>query len=203
MSDCSSPASSHRSSCTNFSSGPQSPDTTFTTPPASRESSPKFSGPFESLNEQAMHQTELYAQLGSPSSPGCTEFQVAPVPSSRPSSRPSPPQLLTNFDEPMFFSPEVSAYDQTAFLYEAQPPTMDSFQCPPYPSASEFYGISPVQSPDSFTTRWSPDTPASSQWEYSGHSEEVDPFKYQIEEWYTADGRRVEYSAMALGCATM
>jgi hypothetical protein len=50
-----------------------------------------------------------------------------------------------------------------------------------YPPASAFYGDGPIQ--------------------YD--NQPVDPRTYEVEQWKTRDGRRVEYSAMGLHCATM
>jgi hypothetical protein len=53
-----------------------------------------------------------------------------------------------------------------------------------YPPASAFYG--PSNSPSA-----------------AYDERPVDPRNYKIEDWYTADGRKVECSAMHLHCATM
>ncbi|KAG0636445.1 hypothetical protein HOY80DRAFT_358565 [Tuber brumale] len=67
-----------------------------------------------------------------------------------------------------------------------------------YPPASAFYG--PMPNP--------PAHPASSSSSSSSryrrkHSEPINPEEYKSESWYTADGTKVEYSAMHLQCATM
>ncbi|CUS12972.1 unnamed protein product [Tuber aestivum] len=66
-----------------------------------------------------------------------------------------------------------------------------------YPPASAFYGPMPN----------SPVCSASSSSSSSRYrrkrSEAINPEEYKPESWYTADGTKVEYSAMHLQCATM
>lgn len=68
-----------------------------------------------------------------------------------------------------------------------------------YPPASAFYG--PM--PNSPTHSAASSSSSSSRYRRRKHSGPINPEEYKPESWYTADGTKVEYSAMHLQCATM
>lgn len=201
MSDCSSPTSSHRSSCSGFSSGPRSPETLFTTPSESREGSPKLLESFQSSTVEPTHGQLHTYPYSTPSSPPFVQYNSTHVSTST-SYHSSP--LETHMDEPVFFTPQYSELDQSPHYQETTFWTKDAPQYSGYPPASAFYGPPSNFQPQNGMLGSCTSSPSQpSPFGYANDQTPVDPFEYQVEEWYTADGRRVEYSAMALGCATM
>jgi hypothetical protein len=196
-STCSSPRSQHSP---RSSTGPLSPQTAVTTP-RSCTSSPKLNSacslPSPPLSPRG---AQTYASLGStpPSQPASTYSITEP---------PLSPSYGTN-QYPLSTSPEPSSYDEAVnfYLYSPLSPInmcYDSLVEPVYsyeeyspwtgysgyPPASAFYGPLPGETSSSAVQPC--------------NSGAIDPRDYQLEEWQTADGRKVEYSAMHLHCATM
>jgi hypothetical protein len=195
---CSSPRSQHspRSSI-----GPLSPETAVTTP-RSCTASPKLNSacnlPSPPLSPRG---AQTYASLGSPSpSYPASAYSVAEAPLS--------PSYGDN-QYPLSMDPEPSSYDEAVNFYLYSPfSPVNLYYEPPvepvypyeeyspwtgysgYPPASAFYGPLPGEPSSSFVQSCS---------SYGV----IDPREYQLEEWQTADGRKVEYSAMHLHCATM
>lgn len=193
MSCCSSPLSQRSSiSCTR-SPECHSPSTAATTPSSSGSFSPKieqiqsytYNQP-SPPNLQELNYTYSYPPLSNEVPYGS---YIPQVPSSMYSQPPSPTRI---------------SYQSYNYSYQQSPlPTSPVTSNPVpkysgYPPASAFY--SPLPS--------SPTASSSSSSSHQSHyrrksSERVSPENYKFETWYTADGRKVEYSPMHLGCATM
>ena len=69
-----------------------------------------------------------------------------------------------------------------------------------YPPASAFYG--PMPNSPTHPAPSSSSSSSSSRYRRK-YSQPINPEEYKSESWYTADGTKVEYSAMHLQCATM
>lgn len=210
MSCCSSPVSqrSSISSCTR--SECHSPSTAATTPSSSGSFSPKI--------EQI--QSFTYNQ---PSPPNLQElnytYSYPPLSSEVPYTYGSyipPPQQVpssTMYSQPL--SPTGIPYqsynyhDQQSLPLPTSPVTSNPVpKYSGYPPASAFYGPSSPSSPSSSSSSSSSPSSSSSSSPPSSHQshyrrKRINPEDYKFETWYTADGRKIEYSPMHLNCATM
>lgn len=202
MSCCSSPVSQRSSiSCTR-SPGCHSPSTAATTPTSSCAFSPKI----EQLQSYTYNQ---------PSSPNFQElnysYNYSPSPNEIPYgyALPQVPSPANTYLQPP--SPAGTPYQPYNYNYQQPSPSLT----PPvtsnpipkysgYPPASAFYGPSPSSSTASSSLVPSSSSSPSRQSQYRRKSPaRINPEDYKFEDWYTADGRKVEYSPVHLNCATM
>jgi hypothetical protein len=218
MDYCSSPLSqrSSLSSCA-CSPGCNSPVSTPATTPSS-------SGGFSPKIEQ-LQTSYTYTQPASPS-PNTQEPSYDPYSHYSPSPNEVsygyghvPPQVSSPASTSTYLQPLSPSQDsyqvynfnryqqqqqqQQQQQYQQQPslpPANDSGSAPKYsgyPPASAFYGPSPNMVAGESTA-------SSHQSHYRRRSSaRKSPEEYTFETWYTADGRKVEYSPMHMNCATM
>ncbi|KAL7274836.1 hypothetical protein RUND412_002246 [Rhizina undulata] len=200
MSACSSPTSQRSPFPSTSSSGYLSPNTAVTTPSSVGATSPKIEGSY-TYNQTSYDasppsdQVFSYTQPLSPPSDQVYNYAQYPSSSQIPygygyTHVPSPSQ---EYAFAQASSPSANIYQPQNYPQSpaVQLPTTSRAKYPGYPPASAFYGPSPN----------SPTSASSSR--HQRPRKPIDPEQYQIEQWYTADGRRVEYSAMHLHCATM
>ncbi|KAI5778135.1 hypothetical protein EDC01DRAFT_635104 [Geopyxis carbonaria] len=191
MSVCSSPASQRSSYSGCSSNGPHSPHTAATTPSSSNGvDTPKFGTSFNAGSPSL--QEHIYTQMQPPSPLSSGTFSAS---GRTPLASPGHSPYITPME-----SPSEPVYYQTYIDNQPLPQTYSANSARPrysgYPPASAFYGPTPGEPgyPSSFSNPTS---------HYESSSPPIDPSEYKVEDWYTADGQKVEYSAMALHCATM
>lgn len=216
-STCSSPASQQSSYSGYSSSYPLTPQTAITSPGSSVGGrSPKVKSSRTQYSPYSLKQRHLspptptttfdgflspnMAPTSSPSPSSTSQFDSAPSPGSM--SGAAPP--FTTFDHYPEYPAEFPSSSHSVRVPETlnQPSYIPSSG---YPPVWSFYGPSPTSSPTTYNSDSSqfPASPTFSEHGYQPDSPAVDPFEYQLEDWYTADGQKVEFSAMALHCATM
>lgn len=205
MSCCSSPTSQRSSISCTHSSECHSPSTAATTPNSSSAFSPKI--------EHAQLQSYAYNQ---PPSPNFQEFNYtynySPLPNEIPYAyTPLQASSPTNTYLQPPPSPVGISYQSYDYNYQQPSPLLaspvtsnPSPKYSGYPPASAFYGPSSNPSMASPSSSSSSSSSSSQQPQYRRkRSERINPEDYKFEDWYTADGRKVEYSPMHLNCATM
>lgn len=195
MSCCSSPVSQRSSISSTHSPGCHSPSTAATTP-----SSGFFSPKVEQIQSYTYNQPSpqdlqelnytynyMYPPLSNEIPYGSYIPLQVPSPANMHSQPPSPTRI---------------PYQSYNYNYQQSPSSLTSPatsnpipKYSGYPPASAFYGPSP-RSPTASSS------PSSSHYRRKS-SRRVSPEDYKFETWYTADGRKVEYSPMHLNCATM
>lgn len=199
MSYCSSPVSQRSSFSCTCSPGCNSPSTAATTPSSSGAFSPKIEQLQSYTYNQPLSpngQEFTYTYNFSPSS-NETSYGYIPDQVSSPTS--------TYLQPP---SPNQSSYQPYNYSYQQQSPTLSSPvasnpvpKYSGYPPASAFYG--PALNSSTASSPSSPPSLSSRPRYRMKSSDRISPEEYKFETWYTADGRKVEYSPMHMNCATM
>ncbi|KAH8154022.1 uncharacterized protein LAJ45_01789 [Morchella importuna] len=185
---------------------------------------PSSSGGFSPKIEQ-LQTSYTYTQPSSPS-PNTQEFSYDPYSHYSPSSNEVsygygyvPPQVSSPANTSTYLQPlspsqdsyqvyNYNRYQQQQQQYQQQQPSLppandggSAQKYSGYPPASAFYGPSPNMVAGRSTASSSS---SSHQSHYRRRSSaRKSPEEYTFETWYTADGRKVEYSPMHMNCATM
>ncbi|CAZ83372.1 unnamed protein product [Tuber melanosporum] len=232
MSFCSSPASQRSSFSSTCSIDCTSPNTAVTTPSSTGATSPKLGQSYTNTQPPSPDAPDISYPYNPTSPIPMNEYPPSSVPPSYayscsnqiPSPSPftyntTPPPLSaspSNYGYPGYsnYMPE-SPLQPSPYVHLRSPtplPSMDSSgsssmgggggftaasprKYSGYPPASAFYG--PMPNPPAHSA-----SPSSSRYRRK-RSETINPEEYKSESWYTADGTKVECSAMHLQCATM